>query len=732
MSTCIHCFKSFSDSTICPHCGYDVGNHYTHPLHLAPLSLLNEQYKLGHVLGQGGFGITYIGFDTRLNRCVAIKEFLPASLASRAKDNSVVPLLGQAPTFAKALHHFIDEARHVARFDHPNIVRVRHYFESNQTAYMVMDYIKGDSPLSLLREHGGCLPLGLALKILFPILDALAIMHAQQVFHLDISAHNILFLEQQQPILIDFGSARHVNVSGEYTQTLTLMLKPGYSPPEQYRLGSEYIGAWTDVYACAALLYLLLTGKLPPPAIERIQDDKRVQNLNLGKQRHEKRVCRAILKGLSLDAELRPSNISAFKTLLLPPKQRYSKTYWGYVSTVILAGSMTWAYLPVPIWFAKPLIFAPQSNYTTPDLPSSTANLPKPTAQTAPMDSISFESPTSAPPIQLSVADSLKQAYFKVKQQDYTAAYQTYQQLLVEDAAQAEAGLLALALLYEQRLSQDPTQAALWTIALQQFPDNQNLRALQQAWQQQQRREAKIKYLAQQAAQQFKAQKLTTPTNDNAHQSYLAILKLKADHEGALLGLQNIAAQYAKWASNKTDFFERDSLIRKGLSVIPNYPALLRLQTKTDFEYVNQQNQHNQKQQAEQMAELLANAQAAQRQKQWNIAQRYYQQILLRDSQYQAAKQGLKRLVAHYLQQAEQQREQKQFIESLLTINKGLAIDAKQPQLLALQHTIQTQLKPAALIEPVDTVDKVAVKTLKPVAVDSKTETKRVMIIPSF
>ncbi len=739
MPNCINCFAVLeTELSTCPQCGYDLENHYHHPLHLPPLSLLNGQYQLGRVLGQGGFGITYIGFDNRLKRTVAIKEFLPASLASRAPDLSVVPLLEQAPAFAKGLHHFIEEARHLARFDHPNIVRVRHYFEAHQTGYMVMDYIKGKTPLCLLRQHDGRLPLNLALKTLFPILDALAIMHAQQVFHLDISAHNVLLLDSGQPILIDFGAARHVNVNGHHTQTLTLMLKPGYSPPEQYHQGSEYIGAWTDVYACAALLYLLLKGKLPPPAMERIQDDKQVQSLNLGKERHEKRVCAAIIKGLSLDSHQRPANVSLFKSLLLPPSQRYSKHYWAYLSSAVLAGGMAWAYLPAPAPQMPPSV-SPVMELETPIPPPAIV-----AQETLP----STETKIDALPV--SIDKLLKQADTLQNQQDYAGAYHSYQAvfLLDKDQRQAQAGLARLALEYVNKLTLAPEQNALRHLALSHFPDNPALQAIEKAWQAQQSQavaaqtqQQKIDNLLAKAQRQFQAQKLTTPVDDNAHQTYLAVLKLQADNPTALAGLEQIAAQYAQWAAQKTDLAGRDVMLRKGLSVVPNHPTLLSLQAKNDSAYVEDLNRRQgQKQKAAQLAELLAKAKAAEDKKDWNLAQRYYQQILLRDDKHRAAKQGLAQLSQHYLKLAKNQRAQQVFSESLLSINQGLAINPKHAQLLSLKQEIQQQLKqiaqpaPPKAPQPAPVVAKAVEKSETSLSTkpEDKQPTGEVMIIPTF
>ncbi|MBE9562033.1 MAG: serine/threonine protein kinase, partial [Proteobacteria bacterium] len=255
----------------CPRCGFDEHKYQQHPLYLEPRTILQNQYIIGITLGQGGFGTTYLGLDQRLQKKVAIKEYLPATLATRDVITAkVIPLKKQENTFHKGLQLFIDEARHLAKFDHPNIVRVINFFEANQTGYMVMDYLEGLNPEAIINQVGGNLPVKEALDIILPLLDALAEVHTKHIYHRDISIQNICILKSGIPVLIDFGAARHV--VGEQSHTLDLVLKHGYSPIEQYS-GRGKIGPWTDIYACGALLYLMITGKLPPAATDRFCED---------------------------------------------------------------------------------------------------------------------------------------------------------------------------------------------------------------------------------------------------------------------------------------------------------------------------------------------------------------------------------------------------------------------------------------------------------------------------
>lgn len=279
ITLCLNCMHVKGQGALCPECGYDERKYKQHPLYLKAKTVLAEQYVIGKILGQGGFGVTYLGFDLWLQKKVAIKEYLPAALATRDFTTAnIIPLKKQEGAFAQGLELFINEARHLAKFDHPNIVRVINFFQENQTGYMVMEYLEGDSPLDILNSSGGKLSETQMLAIIFPLLDALTEIHAQSIYHRDISVQNIRILKTGEPVLIDFGAARHV--VGECSQSLDLVLKHGYSPLEQYS-GKGKIGAWTDIYACGALMYLLVTGQLPPAATDRYGEDSLISPVKL-------------------------------------------------------------------------------------------------------------------------------------------------------------------------------------------------------------------------------------------------------------------------------------------------------------------------------------------------------------------------------------------------------------------------------------------------------------------
>lgn len=226
-----------------------------------------QWYRIIRVLGQGGFGITYLARDTNLNIEVAIKEYLPNELALREGDATVHPISAtHGDRFLWGRSRFLDEARLLASFDHPSIIRVLAFFEANNTAYMVMRYEAGQS-LQKVLQHSSQLSESQLLGLLKALFDGLSIVHARNIIHRDIKPENIFIRQNSTPVLLDFGSARHALGAAE--QTLTLLVSPGFAPVEQYSRDKNAQGPWTDIYGLAATLYRAVSGISPVDAMQR-------------------------------------------------------------------------------------------------------------------------------------------------------------------------------------------------------------------------------------------------------------------------------------------------------------------------------------------------------------------------------------------------------------------------------------------------------------------------------
>jgi serine/threonine protein kinase len=300
----------------CPNCGYAVGSLPVSALHLTPGTILHEKYLLGKVLGQGGFGITYLAWDLNLGLKLAIKEYFPQELAARSMGHSQISVHsgGLYDQYEYGMDKFIQEARMLVRFeDNPAIVSVRDYFRANQTAYLVMRYIEGITLKEYFVNSGGVIQPEVALNVLIPIMDALKELHAQNVLHRDISPDNIFINTKGQVVLIDFGSARQA--VSEQGRRYSVIIKPGYAPEEQYR-SKGVQGPWTDVYSLAATYYHMITGEMPPESLDRISEDTLTPPSKAGVDILPFQEL-AIVKALSVKAEERFQSVGDFLDALV-------------------------------------------------------------------------------------------------------------------------------------------------------------------------------------------------------------------------------------------------------------------------------------------------------------------------------------------------------------------------------------------------------------------------------
>jgi serine/threonine protein kinase len=270
------------------------------------------EYQIDKVLGGGGFGITYLAQDLNLQLPVAIKEYFPSGLALRSKDNSVhIRSTESAGQFEWGLDRFVDEARALASFRHPNIVRVLRYFKQNGTAYIVMEYESGD-PLKHWLNKQSALDQHRLLQLVYPLLDGLEAVHKLNFLHRDIKPDNIYIRADGSPVLLDFGAARRVTIDQDMTNIVT----PGYAPFEQYHARGNQ-GPWTDLYSLGAVMYWMTTGTKPVESASRVREDMLPKAVDLASRAaFGEQLLHAIDWALKPDEKQRPQNVAELRRAL--------------------------------------------------------------------------------------------------------------------------------------------------------------------------------------------------------------------------------------------------------------------------------------------------------------------------------------------------------------------------------------------------------------------------------
>ena len=273
-----------------------------------------EQFELVDVIGRGGFGITYLAWDSNLDINVAIKEYMPVDFAVREADHSVSPKThGHVKDYEWGLGEFLKEARMLARFNHPSIVHVRQFFETRGTAYIVMERLLGKTLYARLEEEGTLGEEELR-ALLDSILSGLEQVHAAGYRHMDIKPGNIMLRNDGTPVLIDFGAAEIA--TAEQSRMVQSVVMPGYSPTEQYSSYRRYHGPWTDIYALGAVLYRAMTGIVPVDAPSRVQADELAPVGEVAKRPYSRSLSDAVAWALQVRAPERPQSIDAWREVL--------------------------------------------------------------------------------------------------------------------------------------------------------------------------------------------------------------------------------------------------------------------------------------------------------------------------------------------------------------------------------------------------------------------------------
>lgn len=320
---CLNCFNLFDivysdkeEREVCPYCGYCEGTPPKELYHLYPgVGLYNNRYVIGTCIGFGGFGITYKAWDNVLETVVAVKEYYPTGLVQRVPGKpQVIIYTGESKEeYMQGLERFLDEAKNMAKFvDNPNIVHVDAFFEENNTAYLVMEYLPGMTLKSYLKSKGGRIGCEEVIPIADAVITALKEIHAGGIIHRDISPDNIMLCNDGRIKLLDFGAARFSDADQERTRSI--ILKPGFAPPEQYQAKSKQ-GPWTDIYALCATVYRAITGVLPDESVNRVIEDTVQSPIQVYSDIPE-RISNTVMKGMSIYPEIRFSNVDELKKAL--------------------------------------------------------------------------------------------------------------------------------------------------------------------------------------------------------------------------------------------------------------------------------------------------------------------------------------------------------------------------------------------------------------------------------
>lgn len=281
---------------------------------------LAGDYKIDRVLGAGGFGVTYLADEMALSRKVSIKEYFPSDFAARDRNGSATPRSENCTgDYTWGLERFIEEAQTLAKFNHSNIVRVYRTFRANNTAYMVLHFEEGQSLKNWLKGLNRAPRQKELDAIISPLLDALQIIHKAEFLHRDIAPDNIIIRKSGDPVLIDFGAARSDIAAHSKTKTVSALVKPGYSPYEQYAETSKQQGPWTDIYALAATLYHAVAGKRPPDSPSRMLNDEMIPAREAALSAYRAPFLDAIQRGLALSTDARPQSVAEWRSLLLAP-----------------------------------------------------------------------------------------------------------------------------------------------------------------------------------------------------------------------------------------------------------------------------------------------------------------------------------------------------------------------------------------------------------------------------
>ena len=312
---CMWCMHPLPNKgAVCPVCSFQLSKYERKPHHLPPYTILKGRYLIGSAIGEGGFDITYNACDLETNEHVAIKELYMINVVTR-EGTQVLPVDNSDEVrqyYRECRKKFLQEAEALmALQDKSGVVAIFDFFQANGTAYIVMEYLKGDDLLAYLKKNGGRIPYAEAFYLLRPIMKSMIEVHRAAIIHRDISPDNIRCLDNRRMKLMDFGSARFTTKD---SHSKLVMVKAGYAPPEQYAQNYK-IGPWMDVYAMSATFYRCIVGKTPKPSTNRTDDSDIEKPTSLG-IKIPRSVEKVLLKGMALRQEDRYQDMYEFYTAL--------------------------------------------------------------------------------------------------------------------------------------------------------------------------------------------------------------------------------------------------------------------------------------------------------------------------------------------------------------------------------------------------------------------------------
>ena len=363
MSRCFSCLKEFPDKlNMCPFCGTIHNLIPTQPIDLRPGTILLNRYYLGKSTASGGFGIVYKAYDMKLETIVAVKEFYPGNIVTRAEGTTDVIVSKKAyQEYKYRKSRFLAEARNMAKFgNHKSIPNVFEFFEANNTAYIVMEYLEGETLTKFLEQHGKC-PIDFSVYIVNEVGNALIALHGEGIIHKDVAPDNIYICNSTDDVRLDISNAGSTDIKlldlgaaklKDYQEdVLDIILKPGFSPPEQYDKTNTNIGWWSDVYALGATMYMMLTGIKPEESTNRKVGDNVKYPHEIDPSISEN-LSNTVMKAMAVDTHMRFKNIADFlravngEVKIIPvekeKKKRRFRRFTGIaaaVAVLILVGS---------------------------------------------------------------------------------------------------------------------------------------------------------------------------------------------------------------------------------------------------------------------------------------------------------------------------------------------------------------------------------------------------------